>query len=161
MDEGQFEGRSKLERSLQLALENGFEEHAARAYFNLSCIEIQHRDYVQATPHLQEGLAYCIDHDMQAYEYSMRANWAQVRLDQGDWIGAEEDITAILNVPQTSCTRIPALQILGLVRARRGDPGVEAALDEVRDLALATREMQYIVPMTRSTGGVALAARRL
>jgi DNA-binding CsgD family transcriptional regulator len=34
-------------------------------------------------------------------------------------------------------TRCPALLVLGQVRARRGDPGVQAALDEARDLALA------------------------
>jgi DNA-binding CsgD family transcriptional regulator len=147
MDEGRNSGKDKLARSLQLALEHGFEVGAARAYFNLSNIEIQQRDYVEAIPYLQDGLAYCIDHDMGAYEASMRANLAQVRLGQGDWIGAEEDVSAILSVPQTWCTRIPALQTLGLVRARRGDPGAEAALDEVQELALASGEMQYIAPM--------------
>jgi DNA-binding CsgD family transcriptional regulator/tetratricopeptide (TPR) repeat protein len=147
MDEGRSSGKDKLARSLQLALEHEFEVGVARAYFNLSGLEIRCREYAEATRHLREGLAYSIEHDMRAYEYAMRANWAQVRLDQGDWIGAEEDVTAILSVPQTSCNRIPALQILGLVRVRRGDPGAESVLDEARDLALATEEMQYIAPV--------------
>ena len=33
------------------------------------------------------------------------------------------------------------------MRARRGDPGVQAALDEARDLAAATGEMQFISPV--------------
>src|SRR5262249_27450804 len=42
--------------------------------------------------------------------------------------------------------RSPALCVLGLIRARRGDPRAETALDEARDMALATRESQYIAP---------------
>ncbi|MGO8951593.1 MAG: helix-turn-helix transcriptional regulator [Ktedonobacterales bacterium] len=78
----------------------------------------------------------------------MRAIWVQVRLDQADWTLAADDATAILSVPDIPpSTRLSALLALGLVRARRGDPGGEAALDEARDLARATGQMQYISPV--------------
>ena len=78
----------------------------------------------------------------------MRVTWAQARLDHGDWTLAADDATAILSVPDLpACTRFPALLVLGPLRARRGDPGAVAVLDEARDLAQASGEMQYISPV--------------
>ncbi|MFL5666269.1 MAG: ATP-binding protein, partial [Ktedonobacteraceae bacterium] len=42
---GDERGRVHLERSLQLALEQGWEEHVARAYNNLACCAVMTRDY--------------------------------------------------------------------------------------------------------------------
>src|SRR5262249_14022209 len=62
--------------------------------------------------------------------------------------GADEEVTAILSVPWLApAHRIIPLTVLGLVRTRRGDPGVETVLNELRDLALPTGEMQCIAPM--------------
>jgi DNA-binding CsgD family transcriptional regulator len=144
-DEG---GQAKLERSLQLALEHGFEDHAARAYANLADEMIKRHDYAQARIYIQDGMAYCAERDLVSWCYCLQGHQARARLDQGDWIGAEEDATAILRVPWASGTnRGPALLVLGYVRLRRGDPGAEALLDEARDLALATGELERIAPM--------------
>ena len=143
--EGNAEGYAKLERSLQLALAHGYEEHAACAYGNLADIAVKSRTYDTAARYLQEGLLYCVDHDLKAWEYSMRVTWAQARLDHGDWTQAADDATAILSVPDLpACTRFPALLVLGPLRARRGDPGAVAVLDEAHDLAQASGQMQYI-----------------
>jgi DNA-binding CsgD family transcriptional regulator/tetratricopeptide (TPR) repeat protein len=144
-DEG---GRSKLERGLQLALDHGHEEQVARAYVNLIDIELKHRDHMRAEGYIRDGMAYCAEHDLDSWSQELRLGWASVRLDQGDWAGAAEEAAAVLGVPSAAAvSRIPALIVLGLVRARRGDPGAEAVLDEARDLALATGEMQCIAPM--------------
>ncbi len=146
--EGNREGYDTLERSLQLALAHGYEEDAARAYGNLADIAVKSRTYDTAARYLQEGLLYCVDHDLKAWEYSMRVTWAQARLDHGDWTLAADDATAILSVPDLpACTRFPALLVLSPLRARRGDPGAVAVLDEARDLAQASGQMQYISPV--------------
>jgi DNA-binding CsgD family transcriptional regulator len=44
--------------------------------------------------------------------------------------------------------RVPALVVLGRIQTRRGDPNSETLLDEARDLALATGEVQRIAPVT-------------
>lgn len=51
-------GRAHLERSLQLALEGGWEDHIARAYTNLAACAAIARNYAQAEPLLREGIAY-------------------------------------------------------------------------------------------------------
>ena len=132
-------GWAQLERSLAIALEHSYEEHVARAYLNLSADRIGRRDYPQAEVYTKTGIAYCAEHDLGSWGHYLLGAQARLRLAQGDWDGAEEDATAILGVPWVDDTiRCPALLVLGQVRARRGDPGVQSALDEARDLALAT-----------------------
>ena len=146
LDDGDDQGWAQLERSLQLALEHGYEEHVARAYSNIIGNMVARRDYARATDYLQNGLAYCTDHDLGAWGHCLRVQRAVTCLDQGDWAGAAEDATAILTTSWANGTnRIPALLVLGRVRARRGDPGAEAVLDEARELALATGVLERVV----------------
>jgi DNA-binding CsgD family transcriptional regulator len=54
----------------------------------------------------------------------------------------------VLHVPRSSTSpRISALVVLGLVRARRGDPGHWAALDEALTLAAPSGELYRIAPV--------------
>ena len=145
MASGVESGRAKLDRSLAIALEHDYEEHAARAYANLAIFKVVVRQYSEAERYLQEGIAYCAEHELGPQGHFLRWVQARSRLDQGDWAAAGDDAAAILSVPWMAITnRIPALLVLGLVRARRGDPGAEAALDEARNLALAIGESQRI-----------------
>lgn len=145
---GDAGGKARLERSVTIALEHGFERLVALGYSNLANSSVKSRAYAEAVGYLQQGMAYCVEHDLDSMSQCLRGDWAQLRLDQGDWAGADEDVTAILSVPWLSpANRIIPLTVLGLVRIRRGDPGVETVLDELRDLALATGEMQSIAPM--------------
>src|SRR5262249_47348764 len=141
-------GQEKLERSLQLALEQGYEEHAARAYANLADEMVKRRDYVQAEGFLRDGMAYCAERDLGSWGHCLRGHQARARLDQGDWSGAAEDAAAILRTPWAAgANRCPALIALGYVRLRRGDPGAQAVLDEARELALGTGELERIAPV--------------
>ncbi|GAC1450116.1 MAG: AAA family ATPase [Ktedonobacterales bacterium] len=148
LNAGDARGREKLERSLRIALDGGFEEHVARAYTNLAEHAVMFRDYARAADYHARGLAYCMERDLDSWGQYMRGWRARERLEQGDWVGADEDATAVLSVPQgPAAIRIPALITLGLVRARRGDPAAWPLLDEARELALATGEQQRIAPM--------------
>src|SRR5262249_42892929 len=103
---------------------------------------------VQAEGYLREGMAYCAERDLGGWGHCLRGHLARARLDQGDWSGAAEDAAAILRTPWAAgSNRSPALIALGYVRLRRGDPGAEAALDEARELALGSGELERIAPM--------------
>ena len=142
------QGRAHLEQSLQLALERGWEEHVARAYTNLACCAVMTRDYPLAERFLQEGLAYCAEHDLNSWATYMGAWLARARFEQGNWDDAAQEATRVLERYQLpAAAKIPALVILGWVRVRRGDPGSAALLDEARTLALATGELQRIAPV--------------
>ncbi len=145
-------GLADLELSLRLALDNGLEEHAARAYTNLASIAVRHRQLDRAARYLADGIAYCETHELESWGRYMTAFRARMHLERGDWQAAAEDAQGIIQHPRAATvSKIPALVVLALVRARRGDPEVDQPLDEARRLALPTGEMQRI--------GVVVAAR--
>lgn len=145
---GAEHGRVHLERSLQLALEQGLDEHVARAYSNLVFCAVMARDYPRAERLLQEGLAYCAEHDIGLGGTYLEAWQARASFEQGNWDDAAQQATRVLNHSRLpAVTKITALVVLGWVRLRRGDPGSMPLLDEARTLALPTGEPQQIAPV--------------
>src|SRR5690606_29324229 len=59
----------------------------------------------------------------------------------------------------SAVVRIPSLAVLGTVRARRGEPGSEEILDEALELALATAELQRLVPVASARAEAAWLRR--
>ena len=69
------------------------------------------------------------------------------RLDRGQWEDAVDSAGLVLQDPRSSpVPRITALAVVGLVRARRGDPEVWPSLDEAWELAKDTGELQRMEP---------------
>ncbi len=150
------QGRAHLERSLRLALERGWEEHAARAYLNLGSCAVDARDYPRAARYLQEGIAYCTTHDLDTWGTYMRAYQAHVSFEQGAWDDAAEEAARLLDRYRLApVVKILALVALGWVRVRRGDPGSIPVLDEARALALATGELRRIAPVAAARADAA------
>ncbi|HEU4784403.1 MAG TPA: AAA family ATPase [Ktedonobacterales bacterium] len=144
----QGDGWHKLQESLRIALEHGFEEHAARAYTNLASRAVSCREYPEALQYLEGGIAYCTDHDLDSWRLYITGWRARAHLDLGDWAAATDDAQLVLSVYRASpVVRISALAALATVRLRRGDPGSASLLDEARDLALQTGEVQRIAPV--------------
>jgi DNA-binding CsgD family transcriptional regulator/tetratricopeptide (TPR) repeat protein len=140
---GDDSGWADLERSLQLALANGFQEQAASAYTDLSAMAVSRRRYNEAARFLSAGLAYCEERDLDFMRPYMLAYRARMKFEQGHWLGASEDAEAVLRHPHTTpITRIPALRTLGHLRIRRGDPDAKSPLDEARALAGPEPELQ-------------------
>ncbi|HLW02950.1 MAG TPA: hypothetical protein VKT82_30120 [Ktedonobacterales bacterium] len=141
-------GWELLERSLRLALEQGveegFEEHAARAYCNLAGCALNERDYLRAKGYLEAGIAYCAERDLDFWGTALRVSQAQARFEQGAWEEAAEEATQLLSQYHLSVLKISALRVLGWVRLRRGDPGSEPLLEEAHRLALSTGEYPQI-----------------
>ena len=152
LGQGDPSGRADLERSLDLAKTAGFDDHAARAYTNLSTSAARARDYVRARALLTEGIGWCEDRDLDSYVRYMTAFRAEMAVALGDWQAATADAEAIVNDAWVApITRIHALVVIARVRARRGDPGVAAPLDEALQIARRTGELQRI--------GAVIAAR--
>jgi DNA-binding CsgD family transcriptional regulator len=146
--DGIDDNRHKLRKSLHIALEHGFEEHAARAYTNIASRAVSCREYPEAMDILDEGIAYSADHDLDSWRLYMIGWRARAHLDLGDWTAAADDAQHVLGVYRASpVVRISALVALATVRLRRGDPGSAALLDEARDLAMQTGEVQRIAPV--------------
>ena len=142
-------GWGDLERSLAVALEQDLQEHAGRAYVNLAASAVIQRRYERARSRLEEGIAYCKARDLDIHGSYMLALRARLRFEQGDWSGACDDAEEVLRRPREAIqTRMAALTVLGHVRVRRGEPGAREALEEAREIAAPTRELQRIAPLS-------------
>lgn len=142
------EGRETLERSLELARLAGLEEHAGRAFVNLVWFAPRDRSYDVADQQLDAGLDYCSEHGLDLWRLYLLAYRARSELDRGSWGEAAESAALVIRDPRASpIPRIWALSVLGLVRARRGDPDARPPLDEAWALAKPTAELQRIEPV--------------
>jgi tetratricopeptide (TPR) repeat protein len=140
-------GEESLLQALQIALDHDLHEHAARAYVNLGSSGTVNND-LMARRYLEQGLAYCEQRDLDSWSTYLRVFLARFALDRGAWDEAAERASALLrDTIAAAIVRIPALVIVGLIRARRGDLGASEALDEALKLALPTGELQRIGPV--------------
>lgn len=68
-------------------------------------------------------MSYCDERGLDLWRSYLIAYQARASLDRGQWDNAIASANTIIRNPRTSVVpRIVALAVLGLVRARRGDP---------------------------------------
>jgi DNA-binding CsgD family transcriptional regulator/tetratricopeptide (TPR) repeat protein len=152
-------GEDVLLESLALSLDLDLEDDVGRAWSNLASVAQNAFDLDKATKYINEGVEYCIDHDLYSSAYSMRADLASITSDRGDWDEALAQATNLLGMPVLAlATRANALNLLGTIRARRGEPGVWDALDQARDLAQGTGELQFLAPIASARAEAHLLA---
>jgi DNA-binding CsgD family transcriptional regulator/tetratricopeptide (TPR) repeat protein len=137
------EATTTLERCLSQASEAGLEEYAGRAYVALCYWAARSRSHADAAQWLDDGLNYCTDHGLDLWRSYLVVSRARAELDQGRWDQAVASADVIVNDPRTSPVVVPIAQsIIGLVRARRGDPEWRSLLDEAWHRAEPTGELQ-------------------
>jgi DNA-binding CsgD family transcriptional regulator len=145
--DGAPDGRAKLDRGLELARQAGLDEQVGRAYVLLAWAAVRRRSYALADHYVNAGVEYCSERGLELFRLYLLAFRARSELDQGRWSDAAHSAALVVRVPRTSTVpRINALLVLGLVQARRGDPGWGAPLDEAFTLAEPSRELQRIGP---------------
>jgi DNA-binding CsgD family transcriptional regulator len=138
----------ELEDSLERARQAELGDEVGRIRIPLSSIAVETRRHDAAKRHLDAGIAYCSERGLELYLLYLLAYRARLELDEGRWDAATSSAGAVLRIPRTSTTpRIVALTVLGLVRARRGDPDHRAPLDEAWALSEPTRELPRLGPV--------------
>ena len=150
---GDERGWALLEESLRLSLEHGLQDAAGRAYANLGSLAVEERRHELAARVLDEGIAYAAERDLRTRVMCMHCWRARLRTETGRWAEAADDAARILDNPGCSALfRLTALTPLGLLRARRGDPGAREALDEALALARQSGELERMVPVLAARG---------
>ncbi len=138
---GMSEGVEKLTRALQLAGRAALPEQVGNAFDLLAIAFVHTRSYASASEYLDAGIRYCSEHGLELYRLYLLAYRARSELDRGQWADAAATAAAVVRVPRASTMpRTIAQVVLGLVRARRGDPGQSAPLDEAWALSESTGE---------------------
>jgi ATP/maltotriose-dependent transcriptional regulator MalT len=154
---GTDEGFATLERALALARDHGLEDHAGRAYLQLSLMPLASRRFALSERHLTAGLEYCAERGLETWRLYLLACRARLALMTGDWNAAAESAALVLRHPRSaSLGRDWASTTLGLVRARRGDPQAAELLEEAHALGEWTDEPLRICPTASARAELAL-----
>lgn len=144
---GDQSGVGLLTESLELALANGMHEDAARVYTNLGEYGVVFREFDLAERILTEGVAFDIEHDLDSWTHYLQGRLALLRMKQGRLRDAEAIAKGVLNIERlTLLMRLPALQVLAKTRLRLGDETATDMIAQSLQDALATDELQHIVP---------------
>lgn len=145
---GNADGRAPMQESLELAIEYGMHEHAARVYTNLSEYAVVFRDFDLAEHVTTEGLAFDSQHDLDAWTHYLVGRLAQLRMDQGRLRDAETIARGVLKLERlTLLMRLPALIVLAKTQMRRGGSDADELLAQALLDAKAIDEPQYIIPV--------------
>ncbi len=141
-------GAETLEQALELARSHGYEDRAGVIFINLAWAATRIREYDRADEYVRAGREYCTARDLEVHRFYLFAYRARVELDRGRWADAAESASPVTRDRRSApYARAPALAVLGLVRARRGDPDPWSALDEARALTLSGGALQRPGPV--------------
>jgi DNA-binding CsgD family transcriptional regulator/tetratricopeptide (TPR) repeat protein len=152
---GNESGLASLEQSLTIALAEGRDEHVGRGYVHLADIAQRHRRFDLIDRYYGPATEYLTGHGLDLWARYLDVHYARTELDRGRWDEAVAAIPASVDVPGTPLARIDALVVLGLVRARRGDPGHGPVIDEAVYLAERSGEVQWVGPVAAARAEVA------
>jgi DNA-binding CsgD family transcriptional regulator/tetratricopeptide (TPR) repeat protein len=139
-------GCAKLERSRQLAHDNGRMNQVFGAEINLGETALEAHRFVRAEPHLLAAIKTADDLQMDASpaQGALACCWLHL----GRWDEAGELALQVLSSGlEPRVAHVMARVALGRLRARRGDAGVWDALDAAMAMAQGAGLLQYVAPV--------------
>jgi len=140
-------GRETIEQCLELAQEVGLVELTGWIFSHAIAAALGARQYEAALGLSDRAVDYSSERGLELYRAYALGYRSRAQLDQGRWDEAAETASAVLPTRRASILpRIFALVVLGLVRARRGDPGYDELLEEAWGLGEPTDEPERMGP---------------
>ena len=137
-----------LRRALDVALSAGLDSEVGRAFSNLYGMYVRQRRFAEGERYFTDGVAYCDEHDAASHAGFLRGERAMALGRTGRWDEAVALSTELLASADLSpLYRLCPLHVLGVIRARRGEPGAWGYLDEAAAAADASGEPQWILPV--------------
>jgi DNA-binding CsgD family transcriptional regulator/tetratricopeptide (TPR) repeat protein len=136
-----------LSRALDIAVSGGLQEEAGRAFTNICSAYGERRQFAEAEQHFTAGVAYCDEHDITTYARCLRSDRITVLERTGRWaesVGLSRELLSRRS--PSPLNRLVPLSLIGVIRARRGEPGAWDYLEEAMALADGTGQPQHIVP---------------
>jgi DNA-binding CsgD family transcriptional regulator len=156
---GDDRGQEDLERSLQLALDHGYLEHACRGLLVRAWTALSAMRLDEADRRIAAAVAFATEHDLDFRRGYLLAGRAALRVRQGAWDEAEAELRRLLGQPLLSpVTRMVALTTWGQLCVRRGSSEASVVLDEALALAERTGHLSRLGPVRAARAEAALLA---
>jgi ATP/maltotriose-dependent transcriptional regulator MalT len=150
-------GRARLEQALQMARDERLTGIEALALSHLGSVCGEMVRLADAEHWLREGIAFMAEHEFDRLAHYSTAWLALCEGLAGRWSEAADRAGTLLERQSPeSIARLMALVALGRVRLRRGDPGVDAVLDEAQALAAGANTLQRSAPVAALRAEAAL-----
>ncbi|HEY6625741.1 MAG TPA: response regulator transcription factor, partial [Ignavibacteriaceae bacterium] len=141
-------GEKYLKKSLELSLQNDLHEHVCRANVNLGTASMYRRNLTEADTFFSAAVDYANEKDIKLASLCVAGEAAQIKLHMGNWDEAFEisyEVYADTNAPVMD--KLMPITIIGLIRARRNDPGAFQLLDEANEMVYDTGELMKLVKL--------------
>ncbi|HSW22821.1 MAG TPA: AAA family ATPase, partial [Burkholderiaceae bacterium] len=136
-----------LNRSLEIALAQGIEDHAGRAYLNILSLHLVHRRYADLERPFAQGIAYCEAHDMDMFVCRLHVRHSYALLECGQWDAADAEITTVRQTASlTGLEREQATHVQALLDLRRGQDRSLAYWGELIDGRIALSVDPWFAP---------------
>jgi len=120
----------RVSRSLEIALQHGLEQDAARAYNNLFILCVMHHDFTPGLRYAEEGIAFCEAHGLDVFNVRIRIRRAFARIVMGQWELADQDLANIAEYHAPSPMEAATLGFVAAILAlRRGESGAARQLE--------------------------------
>lgn len=130
-DDGGFPA---VEEAIRLGQRAGLVDHVARAFFHCVQVTTVQRRHDLTERWFDRGHAYCLEQEQETLRQLLLAYRARSLANQGQWEKAEAMASDVLNRPHSpDVRRLEALTVLGLLRARRGDPEAGSYFQDSRE----------------------------
>lgn len=137
-----------FDRAGKLAEEHGLIEAQGWMPHLIARVLISNRAYPEASRALRRAVEFAGEHGLELYRHYDLAYLARAELDQGNWATAADAAEQVLRSRRASTTpTILALSVIGLLRARHGDPDPWSPLDEAQKLAALSGELPRLAPV--------------
>ncbi len=148
LNRGNPTGRVQLDEAFDVAVQAELDDHAMRAIGNLATVQAEVRLAGHTLEDLDRALAFAQSRELSGWTQHLLGHRARVRLDRGDWFGAERDAHAALAADVAGGPRaVDALVPLGLLEARRGDSAAETTLAAAAEVGRSSHELQWMAPV--------------
>ena len=145
-----------LEAALAEARRLRLVEQVPRACNDLAIGALEHSAFDLTDAFIEQGLAHCAEYDLDLWTLSLLALKARSQLAQGH-LDAAGEVGLILadDLHDSPTPRLEGLQVLALVRARRGDPGVHDALERALAIDFPPDEIEWCGPLAAAQAEIA------
>ncbi len=137
--QGSHEGRTQIEEALALARRAELENQVGRAYVFLGMAASRERSLAAMRRSLTPALAFCEERDLDAWDDVLLAMRGWLELEEGNWDATNVTASQVL-ARNCSLSTLQMLVILGLLRARRGDPDAWTPLNRAGELARRSQD---------------------
>ncbi len=152
-------GREELQSCLELCRDEGLDGPTGRAVVNLLWGATRQREHAVADAYLDWALPFLESRGQELWRVYLLIYMATVELQRGRWDDALHSASLVLRerFPSTLPPAL-ALAVIGLVRARRGDPDAWSPLDEALALVESSGELQRLAPIAAARAEAAWLA---